>query len=55
LARRLAMHLTALLRDDGVQEALLATTADNGAACRAYERAGFLLLETRRQLDLGPA
>ena len=55
LARRLALHLTALLRDDGVQEALLATTADNGAACRAYERAGFVVLETRRQLDLGPA
>jgi ribosomal protein S18 acetylase RimI-like enzyme len=55
LARRLALHLTALLRDDGVQEVLLATTADNVGACRAYERAGFVVLETRRQLDLGPA
>ena len=55
LARRLALHLAALLHDDGVHQALLATTAENGAACRAYERAGFLLLETRRQLDLGPA
>lgn len=55
LARRLALHLASLLREDGVQEMLLATTADNSAACRAYERSGFLLLETRRQLDLGPA
>jgi ribosomal protein S18 acetylase RimI-like enzyme len=52
-ARRLALHLAALLRSDGVQTVLLATTADNAAACRAYERAGFALLETRRQLDLG--
>ena len=55
LARRLALHLAALLREDGVQQALLATTGENAPACRAYERAGFILLETRRQLDLGPA
>jgi GNAT superfamily N-acetyltransferase len=54
LARRLALHLTALLRQEGVATALLATTVDNVAACRAYESAGFTLLETRRQLDLHP-
>jgi ribosomal protein S18 acetylase RimI-like enzyme len=52
LARRLALHLAARLGESGVAEVFLATTADNLAACRAYERAGYTMIEARRQWDL---
>jgi RimJ/RimL family protein N-acetyltransferase len=52
LAGRLAHHLMAELRDDGVETVMLTTIADNVAACRSCERAGFQLMETRRQVDL---
>ncbi|MGO4572956.1 GNAT family N-acetyltransferase [Microvirga sp. 2TAF3] len=53
-ARRLAHHLGWVFAQEGVRTLVLATTADNAAACRAYEAAGFRILETRRQIDLGP-
>lgn len=49
LARRLALHLTWALCQQGIEEVLLATTSDNKSACRAYETAGFRVIETRRQ------
>ena len=52
LARRLALHLAARLREHGVSDVFLATTADNLAACRAYEAAGYTMIEARRQWDL---
>src|SRR5687767_1585983 len=51
-ARRLAMHLAALLAQSGIQTVVLVTTDDNPAACRAYEAAGFEVMERRRQIDL---
>ncbi len=51
-ARRLAMHLAALLAQSGIQTVVLVTTDDNPAACRAYEAAGFRVIERRRQIDL---
>ncbi|MBF9234940.1 GNAT family N-acetyltransferase [Microvirga alba] len=53
-ARRLAHHLGWVFAQEGVRTLVLATTADNVPACRAYEAAGFRILETRRQIDLGP-
>lgn len=52
LAGRILHSLLALLRDDGVETALLATNDGNPAACRVYDRAGFTLIERRMQLDL---
>lgn len=51
-ARRLAMHLASLLAQSGIQTVVLVTTDDNPAACRAYEAAGFEVIERRRQIDL---
>ena len=51
-ARRLASHLAASLGQAGVRTVLLVTTEDNAAACRAYEAAGFEVIERRRQIDL---
>ena len=52
LARRLALHHAARLHERGVAEIFLTTTADNLAACRAYERAGYTMVEARREWDL---
>lgn len=51
-ARRLARHLAALLGQLGVRTVLLVTTDDNPAAWRAYEAAGFGIIDRRRQIDL---
>jgi ribosomal protein S18 acetylase RimI-like enzyme len=55
LARRLALHMAWMHGAAGAREVLLATTADNAPARRAYEAAGFRLLEERRQWDLAAA
>lgn len=55
LARRLARHLGWIFAQEGVRTLVLVTTADNVSACRAYEAAGFRILESRRQIELGPA
>lgn len=55
LARRLALHMAWLHGADGAGEVLLATTADNAPACRAYEAAGFGIVEERLQWDLAGA
>jgi GNAT superfamily N-acetyltransferase len=54
LARRLALHLRARHATAGVARVLLATTADNAPALRAYAAAGFAPIARRVQLDLAP-
>lgn len=52
LARRLARHLLHRLGALGVAEAMLATTEENAAACRAYAAAGFVEVARRWQVEL---
>jgi ribosomal protein S18 acetylase RimI-like enzyme len=51
LARRLALQLRWHFAQSGVARLLLATTEDNGPACRAYAAAGFTVLDRRLQVE----
>ena len=54
-AQALCRMLVHTLRQEGFRTIALCTTADNVAACRAYEAVGFQCVETRTQLDLSAA
>ena len=52
LCRAVATTLAHHLFDTGISQVTLGTTADNAAACKAYEATGFRCFERRQQLDL---
>jgi RimJ/RimL family protein N-acetyltransferase len=52
LCRAVTATLTQHLFDQGMTLVTLGTTADNLAACRAYEATGFRCFDRRQQLDL---